>query len=347
MALISLEETEVQVGFKGEKLPISQLRKALQDLGYHRANVVKIEEIPNEYMIRIRQGSFLSKKKEKELYEAIKKSLGKNDIEKLELSKEGHRLTMYTKEKIDVKSLTQILESHDLKVKKQPTIIKEKKNYRIDVFLIGVADQLILKLKERLKDNEPNEPKRIEWVGPKAGSQLRESAIKALLYAIAFIMVYIAFRFDLRFVPGAIIAMFHDALITLGIYVWAEKEITLTTIAALLTILGYSINDTIVVYDRLRENIARYQDKSLLELINISTNQMFSRTLVTSGTTLFSVIAFFTWGTPVIKDISFALFCGILIGTYSSIYIAAPITEWMSSVILKKTPSTTKINRNT
>ncbi len=169
----------------------------------------------------------------------------------------------------------------------------------------------------------------MEWVGPKAGQQLRDAAIKSLLYAIAFIMVYVAFRFDLRFAPGGVLAMMHDVIITLGIYVLVQKEVNLTTIAALLTILGYSINDTIVVFDRIRENMGRLRDRNLRELINISTSQMLSRTIVTSGTTLLSVSAFFLWGTSVIRDISFALFIGILIGTYSSIYIAAPATEWM------------------
>ena len=115
-----------------------------------------------------------------------------------------------------------------------------------------------------------------------------------------------------------------------------QKEFNLTIIAALLTIVGYSINDTIVVYDRIRENLGRYRDKSLYDVINISTSQMLSRTIMTSGTTLLSVSAFFIWGTSVIRDISFALFIGILIGTYSSIYVAAPLTEWMDRRFFSK-----------
>ena len=201
---------------------------------------------------------------------------------------------------------------------------------------MGVSDELVEKLQNELGARGPAAPERAEWVGPKAGQQLRDAAIKSLLYAIAFIMVYVAFRFDLRFAPGGVIAMFHDVVITLGIYVLVQKEVNLTTVAALLTILGYSINDTIVVYDRIRENMNRYRDLSLREIINRSTSQMLSRTIVTSGTTLLSVTAFFIWGTPVIKDIAFALFCGILIGTYSSIYVAAPITEWMDRKFFRK-----------
>jgi preprotein translocase subunit SecF len=118
--------------------------------------------------------------------------------------------------------------------------------------------------------------------------------------------------------------------------VLVQKEVNLTTVAAVLTVIGYSINDTIVVYDRIRENMGRYNDKTLREIINLSTSQTLSRTVITSGTTLLSIAAFFIWGTPVIKDISFALFVGILIGTYSSIYVAAPITEWMDRRFFSK-----------
>jgi preprotein translocase subunit SecF len=121
--------------------------------------------------------------------------------------------------------------------------------------------------------------------------------------------------------------MIHDALITLGIYVLLQKEVNLTTVAALLTIMGYSINDTIVVYDRIRENMVRVRDKSLRELINISTSQTLSRTVITSFTTVLSVLAFFFLGTGAVQDIAFALGVGITIGTISSIFVAAPITE--------------------
>src|SRR5690606_12917577 len=170
---------------------------------------------------------------------------------------------------------------------------------------------------------------RVEWVGPKAGEQLRDSAIKSLLYAVGFIMVYIAFRFDLRFAPGAIAGLFHDVIITLGVYVLLRREMNLTTVAALLTVLGYSINDTIVVYDRIRENAGRFKDKTMRELINLSTSQVLSRTIVTSMTTILSIVPFMVWGTPAIQDIVFALAVGVLIGTYSSIYVSAPLTEWI------------------
>ncbi len=207
----------------------------------------------------------------------------------------------------------------------------QPQDHRYEAYLVGVGDEVVRRLQQTLGARGPEAPLRVEWVGPKAGQQLAEAAVKSLLYAIAFIMVYVAFRFDLRFAPGGIIAILHDMTITVGIFVLVHKEVNLTTVAALLTIAGYSINDTIVVYDRIRENMGRLRDKSLYDLINISTSQMLSRTILTSGTTLLSVSAFFLWGTNVIRDMSFALFVGIIIGTYSSIYIAAPLTEWMDN----------------
>jgi preprotein translocase subunit SecF len=149
-------------------------------------------------------------------------------------------------------------------------------------------------------------------------------------------MVYIAFRFDLRFAPGGVIALAHDALITLGIYVVLRKEVTLGTIAAVLTVIGYSINDTIVVYDRIRENMHRMRDASLAQLINVSTSQTLGRTVITSAMGLISILGFFIWGTPLIRDIVFALSVGFLVGTYSSIYVAAPLTEWMDRRFFRK-----------
>jgi len=148
---------------------------------------------------------------------------------------------------------------------------------------------------------------------------------------MGFIMLYVAFRFDLRFAPGGIIALIHDAMVTVGVFVLVGKEFNLTTVASLLTIIGYSINDTIVIYDRIRENMARHRDKSLSDIINISTSEMLSRTIITSGVTLLAILPFFFFGTQVISDIAFALFVGFLAGVYSTIYIAAPVTEFMDS----------------
>jgi preprotein translocase subunit SecF len=147
--------------------------------------------------------------------------------------------------------------------------------------------------------------------------------------AIFFIMAYIVLRFDLRFAPGGIIALVHDVGIAMGAMAITGREVTISTVAAMLTIVGYSINDTVIVYDRIRENLSRHRNLSFAAVINLSISEMLGRTIITSGVTALSMLAFLIWGTGVLRDFAFALLVGIGVGTYSSIYIAAPITEWI------------------
>ena len=169
------------------------------------------------------------------------------------------------------------------------------------------------------------EIRRIEMVGPKIGKDLRKKGILAIIVALIGILIYISVRFEFRFALGAIIALCHDVLITLGLFSLLNKEIDLTVLAAFLTIVGYSLNDTIIVYDRIRENMKRYVKANFPYIINRSVNDTLSRTILTSGTTLFVVFALFIFGGAVIHDFALALLIGIIVGTYSSIYIASPI----------------------
>jgi preprotein translocase subunit SecF len=165
----------------------------------------------------------------------------------------------------------------------------------------------------------------VEMVGPKVGAELRNKAVYATLYALAGMLVYIAFRFEWVYGLGAVIAVFHDTLITIGLFSLFGKEISMTVIAALLTLVGYSMNDTIVIFDRIRENIKILRREPLESLMNKSINQTLTRTIMTSGLTFLTVIALFLFGGPVLHGFSFALVCGIIVGTYSSVFIACPI----------------------
>jgi preprotein translocase subunit SecF len=164
-----------------------------------------------------------------------------------------------------------------------------------------------------------------EIVGPKVGADMRSSAIQATLLALAGMLVYIWFRFEWIYGAAAVIAVFHDTIITIGIFSLFNKEITLTVIAALLTLVGYSMNDTIVIFDRIRENLHLNRRERLVDVINRSVNQTLSRTVMTSGLTFLTVISLFLFGGPVLHGFSFALVAGIIVGTYSSVYIASPI----------------------
>ena len=167
--------------------------------------------------------------------------------------------------------------------------------------------------------------RRTEVVGPTVSSELIESGTWAVILAIIAVLFYIWFRFEWQFSVGAVVALVHDILITLGIFAFLQLEFTLYIIAALLTIIGYSLNDTVVVYDRIRENLRKYKKMPLEELLDLSINETLSRTILTSVTTLLALLALFIFGTEVIRGFTFAMIWGVLIGTYSSIFIVAPI----------------------
>lgn len=166
---------------------------------------------------------------------------------------------------------------------------------------------------------------RVEMVGPKVGRDLREKAVLSIFYALIGIVIYISWRFEFRFAVAAIIALIHDMLVTTTFFLLYDKEFSLPIIAAFLTIIGYSLNDTIVVFDRIRENLRKMRKKSFEHIINFSINQTLSRTILTSLTTLIVVLALFFLGGEVIHDFSFALMIGVFVGTYSSIFIASPV----------------------
>jgi len=165
----------------------------------------------------------------------------------------------------------------------------------------------------------------VQMVGPKVGAELRNKAVLATLYALAGMLAYIAFRFEWIYGLGAVIACFHDTIITIGLFSIFNEEISMTVIAALLTLVGYSMNDTIVIFDRIRENLKTSRREPLEAVMNRAVNQTLSRTVMTSGLTFLTVIALFIWGGPVLHAFSFALVCGILVGTYSSVFVASPI----------------------
>ena len=168
----------------------------------------------------------------------------------------------------------------------------------------------------------------VESVGPKVGQEMRDRAQSAIIFSLLGILMYIAVRFRIVYGVAAIVALFHDVFITVGALSLVNSEFTLTVIAALLTLVGYSINDTIVIFDRVRENLRLMRRATMAEVINASINQMLNRTILTSGGTFLAVFALYLLGGPVLRNFSFALVIGILVGTYSSVAIASPIVVW-------------------
>ncbi len=171
--------------------------------------------------------------------------------------------------------------------------------------------------------------------------------MRSLLYAILLIMVYIAFRFDLRYGPGTVVALLHDAVITVGAFAITYKEFSLTTVAAVLTIIGYSMNDTIVVFDRIRENATRLRDRRFDRVVNQSINETLSRTIWTSATVFFVTFWMNVLGVGVIRDFAFAMNVGVIVGTYSSIFIASPILIWLNDKYMASQKRQQSSGRNT
>jgi preprotein translocase SecF subunit len=191
-----------------------------------------------------------------------------------------------------------------------------------------VAEAIKASIAEAMPDNS-FEVRREELVGPKVGAELGKKAILAIIFALCAILVYLGWRFEFRFAVAAVAALFHDVLVTLGLFSLTGKEISLGVVAAFLTIVGYSLNDTIVVFDRIREDLRKYHRENYDGVINASINETLNRTVMTSLTTLLVVLFLFFMGGEVLRDFSFALLVGVLVGTYSSIFVASPIlVEW-------------------
>ena len=167
--------------------------------------------------------------------------------------------------------------------------------------------------------------RRVENVGPKVSAELLKSGVIAISVALVLMLIYIWIRFEWQFSLGAILALFHDVIITLGLFSLFSLEINLSIVAAVLTIVGYSMNDTVVIYDRVRENLRKFSDIKIYELTNISINETLSRTIITSATTLLALVSIYLFGGEILKGFSLAMIMGVVFGTYSSIYIANPI----------------------
>ena len=205
----------------------------------------------------------------------------------------------------------------------------------------SIEENFIENIKAELTNDIGNvfEFRRVESVGPKVSDELLKSGVIAIALSLGAMLIYIWIRFEWQFSIGAIAAVFHDVLITLGFFSLLNFEINLSIVAAVLTIVGYSMNDTVVIFDRVRENLKKYSDIKIFEITNISINETLSRTIITSVTTLLALLSIFIFGGAILKGFSFAMILGVIVGTYSSIYIANPILVRLNvsqSTILKE-----------
>lgn len=337
--------TEIEVAFTAP-VTAAEVRASIEQSGFASPDVVAVndKQNPHRYLIRVHEITVLAEAQKDTIRSLLcwtpegappPEDRCPADVRASEVkfSPGGDKITTRYEVKPDLAKIAlQLQNAEGIKLREganNPVLVSERDN-KVEIQLKSRGDQLLDGMRDKLgADKVPAQALRVEWIGPKAGEQLRRAATTSIAIAIVLIMAYIAFRFDLRFAPGGIIALVHDVGIALGAMVIFQKEITLSTVAAMLTIVGYSITDTVVVYDRIRENLAKHRGMSFAAIINLSISEMLGRTIISTGVTSLSMVMFLIWGTGTIKDFAFAMLVGFLVGTYSSIYVAAPFTEWV------------------
>src|SRR5256885_8853003 len=320
--------TEMQVHFKKPVDP-GEIRDLISHLGFGEPTVQAYgNERDNQFLIRVERIALLTPDKAKQIEDSVKQALP--GLQSFRFDPEvGDKLDFFFKQPVDENVLKSAVEKLGTPVKEvRKLVAREGQEQEYTVITQGTADKIGSALREKYGQDQV-EVVRTDYVGPQVGKQLRVDGILAVVYAIGMILVYVGFRFDFRFSPGVVIALVHDAIITLGFFVVSRHEFNLTSVTVILTVVGYSVNDTIVIYDRIRENAKRHKGMGLRDLINLSINEMLGRTILTSGATALSLLGLIVYGVGTIQDFALAMLVGIISGTYSTWYIASPMTIWL------------------
>ncbi len=321
--------TEMEVKFQREVDPAA-IRKGVEDLGFKDASVQTYgPESEHSYLIRVGRIALMTQEDVDRVEQAVQAKFpvqGKPNFnpevgDKIDFEFKG------TPPSLD--QLKAAVEGAGVKVRE----VREEAGLTagsraFSVITQGVQDRIERDLSARFGEARP-EVQRVEYVGPAVGRELQRQGLKAILYAMALIVVYVGLRFDFRFSPVVIIALIHDAVITLGYFAFSGREFNLTSVAVILTVVGYSVNDTVVVYDRIRENQGKLKGKNLGDLVNFSINEVLGRTFLTSFATALSLVGLLLYGVGTIFDFSAAMLLGIISGTDSTWFIAAPMTIWL------------------
>lgn len=310
-----------------EGIDVGTLRKGLSGVGLSDDSVQTFGGSGSEYLVRVESVNFGADEYFEEVSALLKSEFGEDKWKELEWQRgQSVKMSAVATSAIDVPAVSKAL------LEKNPDVTVEESKVDHQAVIInfpGITDQVKKQLGGILGSRDDGEPRfevlAVEMVGPSVGAELRRKGLLAIFFSLILILIYVALRFDLSFAPGAVTALAHDVTITIGLFCLLGREFTLPTIGALLTIVGYSLNDTIVVYDRIRENLRRFPQRDLGEVINLSLNETLSRTLLTSVTTLLAVAALMVLGGPIIADFAFALMIGVVVGTYSSVFVASPM----------------------
>jgi preprotein translocase subunit SecF len=322
--------TEILVEFS-KPVEANEVREAVEKGGYHNAEVLKYYQTANAYMIRMGAVSIVSAEQAAKA-QADLAQLGDahlNTQRGFDFTEGGDKIYVRFDKSVDPQVLADALKKSGIPTT-QVKSFGRADDHTYEATLVGLDIEVTKALDASIGAGAVKQILGVSSVGAKAGQQLRVDGLRALVGAILLIVIYVAFRFDFRYGPGTIVALLHDAVLTMGAFAITYKEFSLTTLAALLTIIGFSMNDTIVVFDRIRENAARYRDRRFDKVVNQSINETLSRTILTSATVFFVTLAMNIFSTGEIQKFAFAMNVGVIVGTYSSIFIASPILIWLT-----------------
>jgi preprotein translocase subunit SecF len=313
--------TEVQVHMT-TKTEVSEVREVLISSGVGDEAIQEVQApLGSRFVVRVQGKSGTRDDQVTAVKDALIARFGADWIENFKLDAEvGTRAVVNYKG--DIVPMEQVVEA--VRSVSGVTVQASPEDNTFYLRLPGLAEEIRQLLEATLPDRGV-EIEKSDSIGPKVGASLRTAGMISLFVTIGLILVYISFRFDFSFAPGAVLCLFHDSAMVVGLWVITQMEFGLPMISAILTLVGYSINDTIVTYDRIRENRLKYRRKNLPELINDSINQTLARTIVTNGATALALLPFLFLGGPVLKQFAIAMLFGMFVGTYSTIYVAAPV----------------------
>jgi len=323
--------SQVRLRLDADKDPgVEAIRDALDEAGYDGASAVIVPDSDHEVMVRVKETLSIDDKQVEACEAAAKTVLrvdgnGETSLLSFNHPPGGSKLFFGYDAEPNYKDLENKVNAAGCEGTADKGFGGKEGESPAEFALIGVGAKIRGEFDAKFGEGTVAEIVRSETVGATVGEQLKEDGAKSMLYAIGFIFLFVMIRFDLRFAPGGIVALTHDAILVIGAFAITGKEFNLQTIAAILTIIGYSINDTIVVFDRVRERVALHRDEPIDKVTNDALNDTLSRTILTSGTTLLVVLATYVMGAGPIKDFAFALIIGVLVGTFSSLYIATPV----------------------
>ena len=323
--------TQIYLRINKSDIAASDVRGALEKIGFQDATVQDFgDSTKHEFLLKLDNKVVNADETSKKIVASLTTRIKDGKISSY-IFKDGQNFYVTYDKPIDVEEIKGVMKSLTLEQlilsKNADSVMKYGKlsNNEYVIRFDGVSKKVEANLREYFGEQNV-EILQDEYVGPQVGEELKRDGILACLISFVLLLIYVGFRFDTRYSPGAVISLIHDTVITMGVFSFFQIEFNLSIVAAILTLIGYSINDTIVVYDRIRENSKKYKMKTVAEIMNISINQTMSRTVLTSLATLLVTVALWILGGSIIRGMAIALTFGIVIGTYSSVYVAAPLT---------------------